>query len=583
MFQDMGCALLALSFFARFGGAKIPLSRRLLFALAAVMVHRVFRRVVRLVASVACRSSQKALPLLPPTPDSEELQRLRDSVIDMGSLPVATSYEESVGRLIRFIRQDHFQVSDLLRQNSSKIMVLHKEVAADVPGGVAVRLTVQYNLFSGTIANLGSDDQRTLLASILKNGEVGCFALTEAGPGVLSGLVVDTVATWTNDGYTFVTPSESARKVWISQGLTAQWCVVIARLVLPSGDKGPHAFLISLMGVEGRRGSRASPQADVKVPPKDQEATILLGDMEEKTTFNDLDNATLSFKGFTVPHTSLLCGVSYVDDNGAYQLRNPNVPFSFEIVAQRLLSGRLCIAGAALLHVDRMFNTIRQNYKRQSTIGKDLTTPFVDMPFIYDFELHHRAVVRCLRAFGRRIEKEFAEAAQLSPALVERIACCKVVFCTFAIDVTMAYKKQVGSLSLMSSSPFGSQNDILYCFQFAEGDANILKQKIARDCLQALAKNQVAALLLMAKDRLGLAENSVVQRHHSALVKLAQVASKARREDRMKVWLNSHPLVEEVASTRCVMVIRNMLVRDPHVPATDLLEFDKHFNVRTVC
>jgi hypothetical protein len=52
----------------------------------------------------------------------------------------------------------------------------------------------------------------------MSRGELGCFALTEEGAGVLSGLVVDTIARWTPSGYELSTPNERARKTWISQG-----------------------------------------------------------------------------------------------------------------------------------------------------------------------------------------------------------------------------------------------------------------------------------------------------------------------------------------------------------------------------
>jgi hypothetical protein len=56
----------------------------------------------------------------------------------------------------------------------------------------------------------------------------------------------------------------------------------------------------------------------------------------------------------------------------------------------------------------------------------------------------------------------------LDRALVERICIAKVLVVTFAIDLTLRLKAQVGSFSLMDASPFGAQTDILYVFQFAE-------------------------------------------------------------------------------------------------------------------
>jgi hypothetical protein len=48
---------------------------------------------------------------------------------------------------------------------------------------------------------------------------LGCFLLTEMQAGVLSGLIVETTATWDDASESFVlhTPSDKAAKNWISQ------------------------------------------------------------------------------------------------------------------------------------------------------------------------------------------------------------------------------------------------------------------------------------------------------------------------------------------------------------------------------
>ena len=77
---------------------------------------------------------------------------------------------------------------------------------------MAVRVTVQLNLFAGSVANLGDDAQRALLQGILLKGELGCFALTEEGAGVLSGLIVDTTATFNAATGGFVLNSPTVRQ-----------------------------------------------------------------------------------------------------------------------------------------------------------------------------------------------------------------------------------------------------------------------------------------------------------------------------------------------------------------------------------
>lgn len=47
-----------------------------------------------------------------------------------------------------------------------------------------VRITVQLNLFGGSILGLGSEKQISMLDDLQMSGEVGCFCLTEKGAGV---------------------------------------------------------------------------------------------------------------------------------------------------------------------------------------------------------------------------------------------------------------------------------------------------------------------------------------------------------------------------------------------------------------
>ena len=71
-----------------------------------------------------------------------------------------------------------------------------------------------------------------MLEEVQKNGELGCFALTEQLAGVNSGLVVGTKITWDNDRQDFLLESlgDGANKNWISQGLVGDKAVVLADL-----------------------------------------------------------------------------------------------------------------------------------------------------------------------------------------------------------------------------------------------------------------------------------------------------------------------------------------------------------------
>ncbi len=77
---------------------------------------------------------------------------------------------------------------------------------------------MQYNLFGGSVANLGSPEQLAWLDGVLNRQEIGCFALTEARAGVLSGLVVDTTAHFKNGEFRINSNGAGGVKRWISNG-----------------------------------------------------------------------------------------------------------------------------------------------------------------------------------------------------------------------------------------------------------------------------------------------------------------------------------------------------------------------------
>ena len=113
---------------------------------------------------------------------------------------------------------------------------------------------MQFNLFAGSILGLGCNDQIAALEAMQARGDLGCFGLTEVDAGVMLGLIVETTATWheTYGGHFVIhTPHAGAAKNWISQGMVANWMVVIARLLIGGKYHGPHPFIVP-MRREGR-------------------------------------------------------------------------------------------------------------------------------------------------------------------------------------------------------------------------------------------------------------------------------------------------------------------------------------------
>ncbi len=133
-----------------------------------------------------------------------------------------TTYAESEAALRDVMNEFRgvLTAKDLVRTSgSNKLFVAHREGGALFEVGLGIRTTVQYNLFGGSVANLGSPEQVEWLQGVLDRGEIGCFALTEERAGVLSGLIVDTTATATASGeFVLSSAAEGSVKRWISNG-----------------------------------------------------------------------------------------------------------------------------------------------------------------------------------------------------------------------------------------------------------------------------------------------------------------------------------------------------------------------------
>jgi acyl-CoA oxidase len=306
------------------------------------------------------------------------------------------TYEGQAAVISRLLASGLMSVDGLLRENAHELFVLHREAGPVVEGGLGVRITVQLNLFGGSVANLGNAAQRAWLQESFRRGELGCFCLTELGAGVLSGLVVDTTATFVPGAcageaghFDLHSPTVASRKTWISQGLTARWGVVIARLFVPDAaagggtlDKGPHAFLVDM-----------------------QACGVVREDMPSKIDFNGLDNANVWFEHLRLDLDAMLTGISSVDAAGVYSLANPSVPFRFVEVAQRLLSGRICIAGAAINQLRKVLDAVREyGDNRLIPTGRDQTTPLSQLPVMRDTMASILGVMLVMRHFTKSVE-----------------------------------------------------------------------------------------------------------------------------------------------------------------------------------
>jgi len=362
-----------------------------------------------------------------------------------------------------------------MRDNPERFFLAHRLLSRMLVDGFGIRFTVQFNLFAGSILGLGGEEQVARLEQMQEEATLGCFALTERGAGVSSGLVVNTTATWCANatklgGGTFVlnTPNEDARKFWISQGLTATEMVVVADLIVHGKSHGPHAFVMPLRDAE-----------TMELTPG-----ISVGDMGHKTIANDLDNAWLSFDHVEMPCSAILSRFCEIKDD-VYMQRGEE-RMRIEVIGQRLLTGRMCIAQAALVFARAIFASA-QNYAAEKPVWQPVGEARLDqMPQLRHVFDTHGDKLSSVEKYCSVIEAQLCDVLRTgaipSERLVEQIAVSKVCGVRTAIEACRALQSEVGSFALLGGSGFESM-DMLLCCKFAEGDERILLQKMARDKL----------------------------------------------------------------------------------------------------
>ncbi|GMH98235.1 hypothetical protein TrVE_jg14271 [Triparma verrucosa] len=386
------------------------------------------------------------------------------------------TFEESAEILRNLTKTDLLRATDL-RDSPSRFFEAHRILArhaVEHGPGFWIRFTVHYNLFAGTIVAAGDEEQVSRLADYQAAGELGCFGLTEKLAGVQSGLVVQTTATYdeASDEFILDTPHEGARKNWISQGFVADKAVVLADLIVKGESKGPHAFVMDFR-------SSGSLVPGVKID-----------DMGSKTVGNDLDNAWIDFENVRLPKDSMLRRYAEIVD-GEYIIKGDVRPF--DMIGQRLYTGRIAVAQAALEYRRALFSKTKSysdSKKMFAFSGEPVLSEIPQLEALY--EENEERLGRLDEYVGdceAALSEVLKEGGTPDTRLVDCIATAKVKAVEDSIEMVHRLRQEVGSFALMADAGF-KHTDFLQCCKFAEGDSRILMSKIARDRLRLVEKGQ---------------------------------------------------------------------------------------------
>ena len=444
------------------------------------------------------------------------------------------TFEDSAAGLRQLVRTGLLRHTDL-RDRPDRFFKAHRLLARHAVKhgpGFWIRFTVHYNLCFGTVLAVGSPEQIESMEEVTAHGLLGCFALTEKLAGVQSGLIVQTKAEYKEDSQTFelnnLGKTEGAYKNWISQGFVADKAVVLADLTVGGERKGPHAFLMDM-------------RKDGKLEPG-----VGTGDMGIKTVGNDLDNAwstrcaqpslkhdtshlsaspsaahhavlnriharapthvstlvqpmcAVSFDRVQLPRSALLSRYAQVSSSGEYVQAEQGIK-PFEMIGQRLYTGRVAVAQAALSYRRKLYEDTQAyaDAKPIPSFGAGGMAALSSIPQLRSLFGEAESTASTLERFVGICEDQLTplllSGSVPSEELAHRIAVAKVKAVEHSIDLCWRLKQEVGSYALMGDSGFGSM-DFLQCCKFAEGDSRVLMLKMARDRMRKFAKDSKAGL-----------------------------------------------------------------------------------------
>ncbi|GIJ26762.1 acyl-CoA oxidase [Micromonospora qiuiae] len=276
--------------------------------------------------------------------------------------------------------------------------IVASEMLAQVDLSLMVKAGVQWGLFGGAVAALGTRRHHdAYLRDIISAKILGCFAMTETGHGS-DVQQLRTTCTYDPQTQTFDlhTPYEAARKDYIGNAARdGRMAVVFAQLITGGRRHGVHAWLVPIRDAQGN-----------PLPG------VTIGDAGPKAGLLGVDNGRISFDHVRVPRDMLLDRYGQVAEDGTYSSPIANDSRRFFTMLGTLVRGRVSVGGAASAATKSALAIA----VRYGDIRRQFTAPDADREVLLNDYLAHQR--KLLPALATTYAFHFAQ-AELVTALSE--------------------------------------------------------------------------------------------------------------------------------------------------------------------